>query len=82
MKVVRRVAEEEVEIIDFRKVPSTDPERLGKLDVLILYRYAGRIYTLRIPEEKFSEEELMRVLSEEIKKMRMWLGRKLKVKLE
>jgi len=76
------MAEEEVEIIDFRKVPSTDPERLGKLDVLILYRYAGRIYTLRIPEERFNEEELMKVLGEEIKKMKQWLGRKLKVKLE
>ena len=76
------MAEEEVEIIDFRKVPSTDPERLGKLDVLILYRYAGRIYTLRIPEEKFSEEELSKILAEEIKKLKQWLGKKMKVKVE
>jgi len=76
------MAEEEVEIIDFRKVPSTDPERLGKLDVLILYRYAGRIYTLRIPEERFNEEELSKILAEEIKKLKQWLGRKMKVKVE
>ena len=79
--MVIAVAEEEVEIIDFRKVPSTDPERLGKLDVLILYRYAGRIYTLRVPEEQFTEENVSKLLAEEIKKLKSWLGKKLKVKV-
>ena len=52
-------------VFDIRRVPSADPERIGKWDQLVMYELdAMRRYILRIPEEEFSEDRM----KEEIKK--------------
>ena len=52
-------------VFDVRRVPSADPERIGKMDMLVMYELdAMRRYIVRIPEEEFSEDRM----KEEIKK--------------
>ena len=52
-------------VFDIRRVPSADPERIGKMDMLVMYELDPmRRYIVRIPEEEFTEERM----KEEIKK--------------
>ena len=52
-------------VFDVRKVPSAEPERIGKFDQLVMYELDPmRRYIIRIPAEEFSEERM----KEEIKK--------------
>lgn len=67
-----------VEILDFRKIPSQDPARLGKFDALILVRVGGiNVYSFRVPyEEVDTEEKLKKKLRELIKEEMKFVGRK------
>ena len=52
-------------IFDVRRVPSAEPDRIGKYDQLVMYEIDPmRRYIVRIPEEEFTEERM----KEEVKK--------------
>ena len=52
-------------VFDIRRVPSAEPDRIGKYDQLVMYELDPmRRYIVRIPEEKFTEDRM----KEEIKK--------------
>ena len=68
----------EVEIIDVRPVPSTDPNRLGKMDTLVTYRVDQfRVYVVRIPKEEVTEEDIRKAIKEQLEKVVKWAGRRL-----
>ena len=54
-------------VFDIRRVPSGDVERVGKYDQLVMYELDPmRRYILRIPEEEYSEERMIRAVKEDI----------------
>ena len=56
-------------VFDIRRVPSADVERIGKYDQLVMYELDPmRRYILRIPEEEYSEERMIRAVKEDITK--------------
>ena len=71
----------EVEILDFRKIPSNDPARLGKFDALIVVRIGGiSIYSWRVPyEEVDTEEKLRKKIRELLKEELKFVGRRFRV---
>jgi len=71
---------EAVKIVDVRDVPALDPERLGKIDVMVTYEVEPmRVYMVRIPKEEFDEERLRREIKRDIQARAKWIGRKLKL---
>jgi len=69
---------QEVEIVDIRKVPSVEPDRLGKFDYLVTYRIdPTHVYVIRIPEEKFNEEALKEAIKKDIEERTRWIGKKI-----
>jgi len=71
----------EVEILDFRKVPSMSPERAGKFDAVILVRVGGvNIYSWRVPyEEVDTEEKLRKKIRELLREEMKFVGRRFRV---
>ena len=56
-------------VFDIRRVPSADVDRIGKYDQLVMYELDPmRRYILRIPEEEYSEERMVRAVKEDITK--------------
>jgi len=54
-------------VFDIRRVPSAEAERVGKYDQLVMYELDPmRRYILRIPEEEYSEERMIRAVKEDI----------------
>jgi len=69
---------EEVTIIDVRDIPSTEPGRIGKIDVLVTYQIdPAHIYMIRIPKEEFTEERLTEAIRKDVAEKRKWIGRKI-----
>ena len=67
-----------VKILDIRDVPSLDPDRFGKLDVLVTYQLdPTHIYIVRIPKEEFSEERLREVIKRDIEEKKRFVGREI-----
>ena len=70
----------EVEIIDVRPVPSTDPQRLGQMDTLVTYRVDQfRVYVVRIPKENPTEEEIKAAIKKQLETVLKWSGRRLRL---
>ena len=66
----------EVKIIDIRKIPSIEPGRFGKFDVMVVYQTPdGNVYTIKIPEESFSEEELKLAIKKDLQERTKWVGK-------
>lgn len=58
----------EVEIIDIRTVPSTEPERAGKMDTLVTYQLDPQhVYMLRIQKEEASSEEIQEAVRDDFR---------------
>lgn len=60
-----------VKIIDMTKVPSAEPDRMGKYDLVITYQdAAGRVRVIILPYEQFagkSEAEQLELIKKAIK---------------
>jgi len=71
---------EQVVILDVRDVPSTDPARIGRLDVMVTYRVdPAHIYMITIPKEKFDEKTLKATIRKDLEEKRKWIGKQLEV---
>ena len=69
-----------VRILDVREVPSTDPERFGKMDVLITYQVDPmHVYIIRLPKEEFNEERVREAIRADLEEKAKWLGRELEL---
>jgi len=70
----------EITIIDVREIPSADPTRIGKLDVIVTYSVdAFRTYMTVIPKEEFDEKTLINRIKVEMAEREKWIGKKIRV---
>jgi len=70
----------EITIIDVREIPSADPTRIGKLDVIVTYSVdAFRTYMTVIPKEEFEEKTLINRIKVEMAEREKWIGKKIRV---
>jgi len=73
-------AKEEVTILDVRDIPSTEPGRIGKIDVLVTYQIdPAHVYMIRIPKEEFTEERLTEEIKRDVAEKRRWIGKKIAI---
>ena len=57
----------QVKVIDYRKLPSPDPKRLGKFDrMYVVEPEAGVRVVVRIPDETYSDEKLRDAIRKEL----------------
>jgi len=76
-----------VRIIDRTRIPSPDPQRVGRYDEIITYQdEALRTYVLTIPAEELeekTEEEQLAIITERIKaqvqERKRWVGREIAI---
>jgi len=67
-----------VKILDVRDVPSTEPGRIGKIDVLVTYQLdPTHIYMVRIPKEEFTDEKVKEVIKKDVEEKKRWVGKEL-----
>jgi len=67
-------------LFDIRRVPSAEPERVGKYDQLVMYELDPmRRYIIRIPEEEFSEERMKRAVKEDMATRAQYTGKEYEV---
>lgn len=67
-------------IFDVRRVPSAEPERVGKYDQLVMYELDPmRRYIVRIPEEEFSEERMKRAVKEDMAQRELFTGKEYEI---
>lgn len=65
-------------IIDKREIPATEPERIGKKDIIVTYQVSPlQTYFVIIKEEEFSDEELRRRIAEEMAEREAWVGKEI-----
>lgn len=63
-------------IFDIRKVPSAEPERVGKFDQLVMYELDPmRRYIVRIPEEDFTEDRMIQAIKADIAERAKFAGK-------
>lgn len=69
-----------VKIVERKKLPSVDPKRLGKYDLIFVVELApGDMIFVRVPDEEFTEEKLQDAIREQIKERGEWAGKELQV---
>ena len=62
-------------VIDTRRIPSSDPTRLGKLDWLVTYQLdAYRTYMVTIPKDELTEDEIKEAVRKDIEAIGRWVG--------
>lgn len=67
-------------IFDVRKVPSAEAVRVGKYDQLVMYELDPmRRYIVRIPEEEFSEERMIRAVKEDMEERAKFTGKEYEI---
>ena len=67
-------------INDVRRVPSGDPDRIGKFDKMVMYETGAMDrHILTIPEEEFTEERMIRAIKEDIAERGQWAGKEYEV---
>jgi len=63
-------------IFDVRRVPSAEPDRIGKYDQLVMYELDPmRRYIVRVPEEEFSEERMKQAVKEDMAERARYTGK-------
>ena len=63
-------------IFDVRRVPSAEPDRIGKYDQLVMYELDPmRRYIIRGPEEEFSEDRMKQAVKEDIAQREQYTGK-------
>jgi len=74
------VPPQKVKILDVRDVPSVEPGRIGKIDVLITYQVdPTHIYMVRLPKEEFTDEKVKEAIKKDLEEKRKWVGKELAV---
>lgn len=69
-----------VKVVDTRRIPSSDPNRMGKYDQLVVYETGpGQRYAVVIPDEEFTEERLKRAIQEDLQERGKWVGKEFEV---
>jgi len=72
------ISPQKVKVLDVRDVPSTEPGRIGKIDVLVTYQLdPTHIYMVRIPKEEFTDEKVREVIRRDVEEKRKWVGKEL-----
>jgi len=74
------MGERNVEILSTVDIPSREPDRVGKIDVLVTYRLTP--YTtgmVLIHKEEFAEETMLKAVKEDIDKKSAFVGKTYKV---
>ena len=67
-------------VFDVRRVPSAEPDRIGKYDQIVMYELDPmRRYIVRIPEEKFTEDEMKRAVKEDIAQREAYTGKEYEI---
>jgi len=67
-----------VRVLDVRDVPSTEPGRIGKIDVLVTYQLdPTHIYMVRIPKDEFTDEKVREVIRRDVEEKSQWVGKEL-----
>jgi len=67
-------------VFDVRKVPSAEPERVGKYDQLIMYELDPmRRYIVRVPEDEFTEDRMIRAVKEDIAEREQYTGKEYEI---
>ena len=74
------MAEREAEILATVDLPSRDPKRAGKIDVMVTYRVGpyqtGMVF---IPKEEFSDETVAAAIKKDVDEKAEYVGKKFKV---
>ena len=61
-------------------MPSPDPARMGKLDVVVIYQLPGQaLQLLRLPAETFNDAALAAAIKTAQDERAAWVGKKLSV---
>lgn len=69
---------DKVKVISMQRLPSADPQRLGKYDRLVVVEVAaGNSIVVRVPDEGFDEEKLKTAVKAELQERGKWVGREL-----
>lgn len=64
----------EFKVIDTRRLPSPDPERMGKWDTLVVYELDPmRRYSVLVPEDPLTEEALIAAVKADLTEHGRWL---------
>ena len=67
-----------VKLIDTRRLPSPDADRLGKFDVLIIYETAaGQRGFVRVPVEDLTDEAIAVAVKADLAERAAWAGREI-----
>lgn len=67
---------QEIKILDMREFPSTDPERVGKFDMIITYQVDPyRVYLITIKKEEFSEDKIKEAIKKDLAERQKWVGK-------
>ena len=67
-------------IFDVRRVPSAEPDRIGKYDQLVMYELDPmRRYIIRVPEEEFSEDRMKQAVKEDIAQREQYTGKEYEI---
>jgi hypothetical protein len=70
------MAGETIKIIDMRQLPSPDPQRIGKVDCIVIYEHgAGLRSSVRLPAEDLSDERIKAAVQADLKERSKWLGK-------
>jgi len=71
---------EKVKVISMQRLPSADPQRLGKHDRLFVVEVApGNNLVVRVPDEGFDEAKLAAAIKAELQERGKWVGRELEI---
>ena len=67
-------------IFDVRRVPSAEPDRVGKYDMLVMYELDPmRRYIVRVPEEEFNEDRMKHAVKEDMAQRELWTGKEYEI---
>lgn len=67
-------------IFDVRKVPSAEPDRVGKYDQLVMYELDPmRRYIIKVPEEEFTEEKMLEAVKADMAERALYTGKEYEI---
>ena len=63
-------------VIDTRKIPSADPNRIGKLDWLVTYQLdAYHTYVVTIPTDELTEDVIKEAVRKDVEAVQRFAGK-------
>jgi len=67
-------------VIDMRKIPSGEPGRVGRLDVVATVQdETGDVEVIVVPAEEFSEERLRQEIKKRFEEKAQWVGKEIEI---